>query len=252
MRLNNKYTWLDGMLNEYARMKEKALQQGPLLLMASTSQVAYSTPSMYLGLCSASLLTTDTEGFSVKRTRMLRAPGKRKNYIRYEYDNAHRVNCLYHIQNEKMEYIDVILRDDTTEWVIPLTKSENGYCHYPYYGFMIERLPNEQVKYFAYMDGLAIWCESYRYSTEYAQEIICEKWYYVPQRKGSHPVIPVQRTGSPADLWRYRLIKEGGKIVRCELIESYTHDNIAVHRMEVVPQLHYVGKHLQKYRYSHC
>ena len=86
-----------------------------------------------------------------------------------------------------------------------------------------------------------LWIEEYTYPPELQSVAIWKKWYYVPNLSHTSKDKSIAETGSPAQLWIYKLDITNPKKITGKMIESYEYDVSAYRKNPPVlpaPQIH--------------
>lgn len=240
--MENYYKNLDELFLLYQEAKKYALENAKQFDRQKASAITYSTPSLLLGLYTPSLLLGIGYSKSFKKGKKLSSPGDRQDYLSYEYDeNGKLFKIIDH--GDRLKFFYCIFEQNGFQWAVPLYRSDDHYCPYPYYTKISQWDDAERISMFAQITNSEIWIEKYTYDAESPRKIICEKWKYVPNLSHSSKAKSISETGSPAELWIYRLdISDSGKITG-KMTEAYEHDVSAYRQKPPIlppPQIHII------------
>lgn len=238
--MKNYYKNFDDLFLLYREAKKYALENAEHFDQLRSASITYSTSSLLLGLHTPSLLLGIGYSKSFKKGRRLASPGNRKDYFSYEYDeNGKLFKITDHGDSSKFFYC--IFEQNEFQWAVPVYKSDNHYCAYPYYAKMSKWDNEGRISIFAQIRDSVIWLEKYMYDVEAPSKVICEMWNYIPELSHSSKEKSVSETGSPAELWIYNLDITDPKKPTGKMIESYVHD-ISAYRQKPPclppPQIH--------------
>ena len=160
--------------------------------------------------------------------------------VSVEYDeNGKLFKIIDH--GDSLKFFYCVFEQNGFQWAIPLYKSDNHYCPYPYYTKISKWNSDGKISIFAQITDAELWIEKYAYNIESPNKVICEKWNYVPNLSHSNKSKSIWETGSPAELWIYNLdITEHNKITG-KMIEAYERD-VSAYRQKPPclppPQIH--------------
>ena len=236
----NYYENFDELFLLYQEAKKYAFENAKQFDEQKAATITYSTPSLLLGLHTPSLLLGIGYSKSFKKGRRLSSPGERQDYLSYEYDeNGKLFKIIDH--GDSLKFFYCVFEQNGFQWAIPLYKSDNHYCPYPYYTKISKWNSDGKISIFAQITDAELWIEKYAYNIESPNKVICEKWNYVPNLSYSNKSKSIWETGSPAELWIYNLdITDHNKITG-KMIEAYERD-VSAYRQKPPclppPQIH--------------
>ena len=222
----NHYNEFDNLMSCFNDARKYALENAQRFENIESNRVDYSTPSdFYYGIHTPSLILKIAYSKSYTKGRKLKNIGNREEYMSYEYDDSDRLIKISE-HGEKSTTFCCIFQLNDFEWIIPVYKYNDHYCE-RYKAEMRKYDEHGRILIYARFDTAQVWLERYTYSTENPQNAVCEFWNYIPNLSHSSKNKSVSETGSPAQLWIYKLDLSDLKKVNGELIESYTRDSSA-------------------------
>ena len=221
--MENYYAQFDELMALCQNVKQMVLAHAETLANEKAERVEYSTPSLLLGLYTPTLLLGIGYSNAFKKGKKLKSPGDRTDYFSYEYNAEEK---LLRITNhgDSLRFFYCIIEHAGYEWAVPIYLNNGNYYEYPYDVMVTKRDAQGRVLLFGRIRSSMLWLEKYRYSWDDSSTAVCEMWFYRPNLIWSSKAIPVHETGTPAQLWIYRLDLSDPKKTRGELIESYTYD----------------------------
>ena len=241
--MENYYENLDELFLLYQEAKKYALEKAKQFDQQKAKTITYSTPSLLLGLHTPSLLLDIGYSKSFKKGRKLSSPKDRQDYLSYEYDESGK---LFKITDygDGLKFFYCIFEQNDFQWAVPIYKSDDQYYLYPYYTKISKWDDAARISIFAQINNSEIWIEKYTYDVEFTSKVICEKWNYIPNLSHSSKTKTISETGSPAELWIYRLDITNPKKIIGKMIEAYEHDVSAYRQKPPIlppPQIHIKG-----------
>lgn len=226
MEVVNHYEEFDELMAYFQEARKYALDHAEFYANLKSDHTVYSTPSsFYYGIHTPSLALSIAYSKSFVKGRKLKAPGNRKEYNSYEYDdNGNLIKISYH--GEESNSFCCIFQLNGYEWAVPVYEYNGRYCEC--YKAEIRKYDDRgRILAFAMLDTAQIWMEKYSYPENDPLTAICEHWNYIPKLSHSAKDKAVSETGSPAQLWIYKLnLQDPAKVVG-ELIEYYKRDTSA-------------------------
>ena len=222
----NHYNEFDNLMSCFNDARKYALENAERFENIESNRVDYSTPSdFYYGIHTPSLILKIAYSKSYTKGRKLKNIGNREEYMSYEYDDSDRLIKISEHGENSTTFCCIFQLNDF-EWIIPVYKYNNHYCE-RYKAEMRKYDEHGRILIYARFDTAQVWLERYTYSTDNPQNTVCEFWNYIPNLSHSSKNKSVSETGSPAQLWIYKLDLSDPKKVNGELIESYTRDSSA-------------------------
>ena len=236
--MNNYYQEFDLLMDYYHKVRKIVLDNADHLAEKKAEKVIYSTPSALLGLHTPTLLLNIGYSKSFKKGRKLNSPTDRSDYLSYEYDKDGK---LLRITDHGDIFFYCFWEEFGFEWAIPIYRYEDHYYGYPSKAKVSMWDEQGRISVFAQIDNAAMWIEKYSYPTDTPSSAICEQWYYIPDLLHSSKDKSISETGSPAQLWIYRLDITNPKKITGKMIESFERDK-SVYRQDpqcrLAPQKH--------------
>ena len=227
--MTNHYQELDELMDLYQEVKQYVLANAADFASRNADEIIYSTPSLLLGLHTPSLLLGIGYSKAYKKGKKIKSPGDRTDYLSYEYDaNGKLIRITDH--GDSLKFFYCILERNGFQWAVPIYRYEDHYAAYPYYAKIAKWDDRGRVLNFAQINNAELWIEKYTYDLDDENTAVCEMWNYVPNLSHSSKDKLVSETGSPAQLWIYRLDLKDPKKLSGELIESYKRDVSAYRR----------------------
>ena len=238
--MENYYESLDKLFLLYQEAKQYALEKAKQFDEQKAATITYSTPSLFLGLHTPSLLLGIGYSKSFKKGKRLSTPGERQDYLSYEYDENGK---LFKITDhgDSLKFFYCVFEQNEFQWAIPLYKSDNRYYPYSYYTKISKWNNDGKISIFAQITDYEILIEKYNYDENIPNKVICEKWNYVPNLSHSSKSKSICETGSPAELWIYSLDITDSKKIIGKMLEAYEHDISAYRKKPPClppPQIH--------------
>ena len=234
------YQEFDNIMEHYQEAKKYTLDNADYFANKKAEKTTYSTPSLLLGLHTPSLLLNIGYSGAYKKGRKLTSPGNRPDYFSYEYDiDGNLIRITDHGDSSK--FFCCIFGQNGFEWAIPIYRYKDHYCAYPYYSHATKWDNTGRVSTFIRINNAEMWIEEYTYPLELQSVAICKKWYYVPNLSHTSKDKSITETGSPAQLWVYKLDITNPKKITGKMIESYEYDVSAYRQNPPVlpaPQIH--------------
>ena len=222
----NYYNEFDDLMSCFNNARKYALENADCFENIKSNRVEYSTPSdFFYGIHTPSLILKIAYSKSYTKGRKLKNIGNREEYMSYEYDASDRLIKISE-HGEPSTTFSCIFQLNDFEWIIPIYKYKNCYCEC-YKAEMRKYDEYGRILIYARFDTAQVWLERYTYSKDNPQNAVCEFWNYIPNLSHSSKDKSVSETGSPAQLWIYKLDLSNLKKVNGELIESYTRDSSA-------------------------
>ena len=237
----NHYNEFDDLMSYFNEARKYALENAEHFENIKSNRVDYSTPSdFYYGIYTPSLILKIAYSKSYTKGRKLKNIGNREEYMSYEYDDSNRLIKISE-HGENSTTFCCIFQLNNFEWIIPVYKYKNRYCEW-YKAEMRKYDEYRRISIYARFDTAQVWLEKYTYSQDNALSTICEFWNYMPNLSHSSKNKSVSETGSPAQLWIYKLDLSDPKKANGELIESYSRD-VSAYRQKLPclppPQISY-------------
>ena len=219
----NHYNEFDDLMSYFNEARKYALENAEHFENIKSNRVDYSTPSdFYYGIYTPSLILKIAYSKTYTKGRKLKNIGNREEYMSYEYDDSNRLIKISE-HGENSTTFCCIFQLNNFEWIIPVYKYKNRYCEW-YKAEMRKYDEYGRISIYARFDTAQVWLEKYTYSQDNALSAICEFWNYMPNLSHSSKNKSVSETGSPAQLWIYKLDLSDPKKANGELIESYSRD----------------------------
>ncbi len=238
--MNNYYHEFDDIMAYYQEAKKYVLDNAEYFADRKAEKTTYSTPSLLLGLHTPSLLLNIGYSSAFKKGKKLNSPGNRSDYFSYEYNQeGNLIRITDH--GDSLKFFYCIFEQNGFEWAIPIYRYKDHFCVYPYYSHATKWDNKGRVLTFIRINNAEMWIEEYTYPPELESVALCQKWQYVPNLSHTSNDKSIAETGSPAQLWIYKLDISNPKIITGKMIESYEHDISAYRQNPPVlhaPQIH--------------
>ena len=222
----NHYNEFDDFMSYFNDARKYALENAERFENIKSNRVEYSTPSdFYYGIHTPSLILKIAYSKSYTKGRKLKNIDNREEYMSYEYDDSGRLIKISEHGENSTTFCCIFQMNDF-EWIIPVYKYKGHYSEW-YRAEMRKYDEYGRILIYARFNTAQVWLEKYTYSQDNPQSAVCEFWNYIPTLSHSSKDKSVSETGSPAQLWIYKLDLSDSKKVNGELIESYTRDSSA-------------------------
>ena len=241
--MQNYYQEFDDLMNYFQEARQYALDNAEHFASIKSDHVVYSTPSdFFFGIHTPSLALNIAYSKSFVKGRKLKTPGDRQEYMSYEYDNDDRlIKVSYH--GMESNSFTCIFYLNGYEWAVPIYKYNGRYCET--YKAEIRKYDDcGRILIYAMISTAQIWLEKYIYPENDPLTAICEQWNYIPKLSHSSKDKSISETGSPAQLWIYKLDITNPKKVTGKMIEAFERDGSACRQKPSClppPQVHIVN-----------
>ncbi len=219
----NHYQEFDDFMNYFEEARKYALDNAEYFSNIKSDNVVYSTPSDFLfGIHMPSLVLELAYSKSFRKGKIFKNLGDRKEYMSYEYDDRNQLIKISSYDEDSFSFC-CIFRLNGFQWAVPVYKYKDHYCEL-YKAEMLKYDEHGRISVYALFDTAQIWMEKYTYSQNEPLTAVCEHWNYIPKLSHSSKDKLVSETGSPAELWVYKLDTSDSNKITGELVESYTRD----------------------------
>ncbi len=238
--MGNRYEELDELMEWFEKARKYALENAEYFANLKPERVVYSTPSDFiLGITCPSLILDIAYSKSFIRGRKLKHCGDRTEYMSYEYDSQGKLIRIYNADGVFTRF-SCIFELGGYSWAVPVYKYKGSYKEYPK-AEMTKHDDSGRILVYATFDTAQIWLEKYIYPENDPFTASCQHWNYIPKLAYSDKEKAVFETGSPAQLWIYKLDLRDPKKATGKLTECYKRDVSAYRQKPQVlppPQLH--------------
>ena len=216
--IENLYAEFDEIMNLQKQIMNSAGEKYNELLenvKRNTSETKYGIQNMYLGyFCPSLVMEKTVDGF--KKGRLLKDIPKNKsgNYVVYDIDSEGKLLRMQDINSHGTIVETYIIRQNNTEFSVKFSDKK-----LTIYNGATTRTKYEKgnLKRFDIIDNSFMWSEIYTYNSGNNQKIECNKYYYVPNLKGSKKSIPTGIKGSPAQLFIMDIeLDNQGNVIKIE------------------------------------
>ena len=238
----NLYARFDALLEIKVRIGRRAAELYAEMSLRQPASVKYSTPADHIGLLMPPLFYGQTVPRPYHKGRAIKAPGDRTDYMEYLYDASGAPYLIRSFRKGELDYAYVFTEEDGLTWAVPRMFDKGRPMSYEssrgLRTFLYEYDPDGFLKRGGIIEGISLHLEERRMEPD--GHGVCNFWCYVPRLYGSDKSIPVERTGSPAALWRFELTVSEGK-TEARYVEGWRHYNEAFRSMKgirIAPQVH--------------
>lgn len=241
---SNLYARFDALLEIDVRIWRWAAELYAEMSRRQPASVKYSTPADRIGLLMPPFFYGQTVPRSYRKGRAIKAPRDRTDYMEYLYDASGAPYLVRSFRNGGLDYAYVFTEEDGLTWAVPLMFDKGRPMSYEASRglgtILYEYDPDGFLKRGGIIEGVSLHLEERRMEPD--GRGTCDFWYYVSRLHGSDKSIPVERTGSPADLFRCELTVTDG-VLTARFVEGWRHYNEAFRSMKglrIAPQVHEV------------
>lgn len=188
----------------------------------NTCEIKYGTQNMHLGyFCPSLVMDKTVGGFKKGKLQTTIPKSKSGSYVIYDIDKDGKLLRIQAVNSFGTIVETYIVKENNVEYGVKFSDKKltlhNGASTRTIY-------ENGRLKRFDIIDSSYMWSEIYLYNPNNNQKVVCEKYYYVPNLKGSKKSIPVGAAGSPAQLFIMNIdLDNQGKVIKIhqyEIIEN--------------------------------